>query len=238
MPAAAIPPAFTARERELVEALLAAYRDGAFPMADPDGEIRFYSPSPRAIIPLLPGPAGFHVPRTLRARVRSARFTVTADRAFVRVIRACAAPRRDEPCSWIDHRIIHAYTLLHRAGHAHSLEAWRTDTDAPAEAPRLVGGLYGVRIAGAFFGESMFCRPDLGGTDASKVCLVHLVAHLRRRGFRLLDTQFANPHMERFGLQEISRRRYLDLLADALDTPASWTPFTPAPADADDPSAP
>jgi len=216
-----------------VETLLAAYRLGYFPMANPDGrgsragEILWFNPDPRGIIPLegLSGSAtgGLHIPRRLRDRVRSGRFVITSDASFPEVIAACAQPRRDEPRSWIDDRIIHAYTALHEAGHAHSIEAW-----LPGPSGRvLVGGLYGVRIGAAFCAESKFSRPDLGGTDASKVCLVHLVLHLRRRGFTLLDTQFWNPHIAQFGCTEIPREEYLRRLAAAVDRPVSWGPFEP-----------
>ena len=201
-----------------IQALLGAYRRGLFPMADPrrPGSLDWYWPDPRGVIPLTEA-EGLHIPRRLRDRVRSGRFTITADAAFPAVIRACAGPRRDEPASWIDARIIDLYTGLHRAGHAHSLEAWL--------GAQLVGGFYGVHIGGAFFAESKFSRPALGGTDASKVCLAHLLAHLRRRGFTLLDVQFWNPHLEQFGCREIPRSRYIAALAAAVDLPVSWSRF-------------
>jgi len=173
---------------------------------------------------------------------------------------ACAQPRRQsgqiENLSWIDDRLTHAYAALHRAGHAHSIEAWLKPAtihhSAQSTIPRqsqqnhndqkpphisggaiLVGGLYGVHLGTAFFGESMFCRPALGGTDASKVCLVHLVAHLRRRAFQLLDTQFVNDHLVQFGCIEIPRDEYLARLERAVTTPASWTPFVSRSTDAD-----
>jgi leucyl/phenylalanyl-tRNA--protein transferase len=198
-----------------------------------------------------------HIPASLARRVRSRRFIITADRAFEHVINACAEERPQPdadadaaadaaPGTWINDWIINAYTALHHAGHAHSFEAWLEDEPtaalarepalsspaptprAPAPTLRLVGGLYGVHIAGAFFGESMFSRPHLGGSDASKVCLVHLVAHLRRLGCSLLDTQFANPHMARFGLVELDHDRYAAVLARALSAPARWSPPDPA----------
>jgi leucyl/phenylalanyl-tRNA--protein transferase len=204
-----------------VETLLKAYRAGLFPMADPDsGRIAWFNPDPRGIIPLEPG--GFHVPRSLARRVRSRRFEVRSDTAFERVIGACAEPRLDRPDTWIDERIVAAYTALFRAGHAHSVEAW---VSAPGAAPELVGGVYGVSIGGAFFAESMFCRPERGGTDASKVCLVHLVSHLRRRGYSLLDVQFWNPHIDQFGVIEIRRRDYLRRLEAATERDTVWEPF-------------
>jgi leucyl/phenylalanyl-tRNA--protein transferase len=138
------------------------------------------------------------------------------------VIEACAAPRRDE-ATWISAEIVDAYCALHEAGHAHSIEAWvREDGDE-----RLVGGLYGVSIGGMFAGESMFSRPDAGGTDASKVCLVHLVEHLVRRGYALLDTQFWNPHLDQFGCALVSRDEYHARLVRALRIDAAWLPFEP-----------
>jgi leucyl/phenylalanyl-tRNA---protein transferase len=195
--------------------LLSAYRRGWFPMADPlTGAIRWYHPDPRAILPL----ERFHVPASLGRELRRGRFDIRCDTAFEQVMRACAAPRPDEDLSWIDDRFIEAYTQLHRAGHAHSVEAWRDG--------RLVGGLYGVHVGGAFMGESMFSRPDLGGTNASKVCLVHLVGWLRHRGFLLLDTQFRTPHLDRFGCLEVSREQYLELLAEALAREVDWGCFS------------
>ncbi|MDY7109503.1 MAG: leucyl/phenylalanyl-tRNA--protein transferase [Planctomycetota bacterium] len=198
------------------ELLLWAYGRGIFPMADPiTGEMGWYSPDPRGIIPL----AGFRVPRTLARTVRQGRFDIRSDTAFEAVMRACARPRSRDDLPWIDERLIGAYVGLHRLGHAHSVEAWREGT--------LVGGLYGVQVGAAFFGESMFVFPNLGGTNASKICLVHLVGHLRRRGFILLDTQFINPHLEQFGCIEISRAEYLRRLADAIVRPVSWGRLEP-----------
>jgi leucyl/phenylalanyl-tRNA--protein transferase len=197
--------------------LLSAYRRGWFPMADPlTGLVRWYHPDPRAIFPL----EEFHVPDTLARELRRGRFEVRSDTAFERVMRACAEPRSDDDLTWIDDRMVEAYVGLFGAGHAHSVEAWRDG--------RLVGGLYGVHAGGAFMGESMFCRPDLGGTDASKVCLAHLVGWLRHRGFGLLDTQYATPHLERFGCREVPREEYLALLAGALARPAAWGAFDAA----------
>jgi len=193
--------------------LLAAYLQGIFPMADPDtGTIDWFSPDPRGIIPL---DEGFHVPRTVARLVRQARFEIVADRDFAGVMRACADPRPQEPETWIDERLVTAYCELHRRGFAHSVEAWRDG--------RLVGGLYGVHIGAAFFGESMFVRPGDGGSGASKVCLVHLVEHLRAVGGRLLDTQFTNPHLDRFGCREVPRAIYLRQLEDATRRPVDWT---------------
>jgi len=210
----------TAREQQIIEALVGAYRDACFPMAEPEsGEIAWYRPDPRAIIPL----DRFHVPDNLRRRVASGRFEITTDTAFGDVMRGCSTPRPGSEQTWIDDNLLDWYSLLHRAGYAHSIEAWR----GSGSSRRLVGGLYGVHIGGLFAGESMFSRPDIGGTDASKVCLVHLVRHMRRRGFALLDVQFRNPHLEQFGVLEIPHRRYQELIDAAVDLSVTWLPFDP-----------
>lgn len=199
--------------------LVWAYSHGIFPMAHSrSGPVDWYAPDPRAILPL----NSFHVPKSLGRRVRQNRFSVTVDRGFEQVIRACAEPRRGEPETWINNEIIEAFTQLHELGVAHSIEAWlpaaenRYDQDL-----RLAGGLYGVALGGAFFGESMFHR----ATDASKVCLVRLVEHLRHCGFTLLDIQFSNPHLVQFGLKEISRDQYTKLLRNALELPVRWDTY-------------
>jgi leucyl/phenylalanyl-tRNA--protein transferase len=181
--------------------LVGAYASGWFPMAT-DGEIRWYSPDPRGILPL----DGVHFPRRLARVARQGRFRIEIDRAFGDVIRACASDDRDpaDPGSWIDDEIIASYTALHEQGIAHSVETWLGD--------RLVGGLYGVALRGAFFGESMFHRE----TDASKVALVALVERLRARGYTLLDTQWVTPHLEQFGAIEIPRADYLRRLEQSL----------------------
>lgn len=165
---------------------------------DRRGTIGWFSPDPRAIIPL---DHRFHIPHGLRRTLKKQPFEITFDRAFPAVIRACAE-RRDG--TWISPGIIRAYTALHRLGHAHSVETWRQG--------ELAGGLYGVHIGGAFFGESMFHR----ATDASKVALVALVERLRQRGFVLLDTQWQTPHLRQFGAVEISRQEYLRILEQAI----------------------
>ena len=177
------------------------------------GQVAWFSPDPRGVLPL----DGFHVPRSLRKRVRRGDYRVTFDEAFDAVIHQCAAPRAYERQTWINDDIIAAFGQLHRAGLAHSVEAWQDDAEGDAP-PRLVGGLYGVALAGAFFGESMFSR----ATDASKVCLVHLVNHLRERGFVLLDTQFFNSHLMQFGVEEIRRDEFLDRLEHALTLDVRW----------------
>jgi leucyl/phenylalanyl-tRNA--protein transferase len=180
--------------------LISAYSQGLFPMAmeEEDGAIGWFSPDPRGIIPL----DTFHVPSRLARVVRSGRFEVRVDTAFEAVMRACAADREDG--TWISDEIVESYVALFDRGIAHSVETWRDDA--------LVGGLYGVHLGGAFFGESMFHTE----TDASKVALVALVERLRAQDFRLLDTQWLTPHLARFGGIEIPRDEYLARLADAL----------------------
>ncbi len=219
---------------QVIAEILAAYRKGFFPMADVrTHEITWHNPEIRGVMPLDPGPEGFHVPRSLRQRVRSGRFRITCDRAFAATIVGCADPRRQG--AWIDETIVRTYRLLHDAGYAHSIEAWLPDE---AGEERLVGGLYGVALGGAFFGESMFSRPDWGGTDASKVCLVHLVAHLRRRGYTLLDTQMWNWHLEQFGCREVEREAFLTMLKPAAGRRSvTWGEFVALPTDADEPAA-
>lgn len=186
--------------------LLRAYAMGIFPMSDgrDDPEIHWIDPRRRGVLPL----DGFHISRSLAKRIRSGRFRATADTDFETVVEACAA--RDE--TWISHRIHRLYAQLHRMGLAHSIEIW--------EGTALVGGVYGVTLGAAFFGESMFSR----ATDASKVALAHAVHRLRAGGFRLFDTQFLTPHLASLGGQEIPRAEYHRLLADALDHSATFTP--------------
>ena len=184
------------------ELLVSAYTSGWFPMAVDDGEIHWYSPDPRGIIPL----ESFHVPSRLGRVIRAGAFQIELNRAFDAVIRACAETDRrdDDPGTWIDREIIDSYVELHRLGFAHSVEAWQDG--------RLVGGLYGVALGGAFFGESMFHSK----TDGSKVALAALVEHLRARGFLLLDIQWVTPHLEQFGAVEIPRPTYLEMLEEAI----------------------
>ena len=193
------------------EILLRAYAEGLFPMAERRGDPTLYwvSPEKRGVIPL----EAFHVPHRLARTVRSGRFSVTADHAFRDVMLACSAPAPGREESWINAEILRLYTALHVGGHAHSIECWQDGA--------LVGGLYGVRLGGAFFGESMFSRER----DASKVALVHLVDALKRGGFTLLDTQFITSHLARFGAIEIPRQQYLAKLHDALNREALWPYF-------------
>jgi leucyl/phenylalanyl-tRNA--protein transferase len=183
--------------------LVSAYASGWFPMAVDEGDIRWYSPDPRGVIPL----DAFHVPSRLARVIRSGRFRVEIDHDFEGVMRACAEVERGERDggTWIDRDILESYCALHTAGLAHSVETWQEDA--------LVGGLYGVALGGAFFGESMFHR----ATDASKVALAALVERLRTRDFRLLDVQWVTEHLRQFGAVEIPRRQYLRQLAEALE---------------------
>ena len=179
--------------------LLQAYASGWFPMAvdDPAGEgIEWFSPDPRGILPL----ERFHVSKRLERVVRQGKFDVAIDRAFADVMQACAG--RDE--TWINQEILESYRELHRLGFAHSVECWLDG--------ELVGGLYGVSLRGAFFGESMFHRV----TDASKVALHALVSRLKERRYALLDVQWVTPHLVQFGAVEVSRRRYLQMLRYAM----------------------
>lgn len=188
--------------------LLRAYAYGVFPMAESrdDPQLYWIDPEARGVLPL----DRFHVPRRLKRTVRQGIFDVRIDTAFREVMLGCAeaAPGRDG--TWINTRILELYTELHERRNAHSVECWREG--------KLVGGLYGVSIGAAFFGESMFSRE----TDASKVALVHLVARLIRGGYKLLDTQFVTAHLAQFGAREISREAYRDKLARAIATGADF----------------
>ena len=191
-----------AREIELTpELLLRAYSVGIFPMAQSaeDERLAWFDPDPRGIIPL----DRFHLSRRMARTVRTTPFTVTANAAFTQVIDGCAEATRDRPSTWINTGIRRLCLELHRMGHAHSVEVWNGN--------ELVGGLYGVSLRAAFFGESMFSR----ARDASKIALVHLVARLRYGGFTLLDTQFVTEHLGQFGAIEIPRSDYRLRLADS-----------------------
>lgn len=190
--------------------LLKAYASGVFPMAESasDPEVFWVRPETRGIIPF----DGFHVPHSLAKTIRQGHFEIRFDSDFEAVIDACAERRAGRLSTWINAPIREAYTHLHRIGNAHSVEAWRDD--------ELVGGLYGVSLGRAFFGESMFSRE----TDASKVCLVHLVQRLKERGFLLLDTQFTTDHLKRFGAVDVPRDKYEKMLAKALIGEATFMP--------------
>lgn len=190
------------------EIMLRAYAAGIFPMAEAaeDPNLFWVEPEQRGVIPL----DRFHLPSRLARTIRSDRFEIRIDTAFEAVIEACAEVQDDRPETWISGRIREIFGELFRLGHVHTVECWREG--------RLVGGLYGMSLGAAFFGESMFHRE----TDASKVALVHLVARLRRGGYRLLDAQFQTAHLAQFGTQEVPRAAYQILLEQALAMPGNW----------------
>jgi leucyl/phenylalanyl-tRNA--protein transferase len=190
------------------EILLRAYAVGLFPMAErrDDPTLYWIDPEKRGILPL----EKFHIPRRLRRTVRRDVFDVRFNTNFHGVIHACAAPSKGRVESWINDEIIALYTDLHELGRAHCVEAWLDG--------RLVGGLYGVALGAAFFGESMFSTER----DASKVALVHLVGRLRKGGFKLLDTQFVTEHLTQFGVVELQRSGFRQMLSTALDSSATF----------------
>ena len=190
-----------------VDLLVSAYASGWFPMAVGGGDIRWFSPDPRGIIPL----DTFHVSSRLARVVRRGSFRIEINRDFPAVIRACAEAERDDEDAgtWIDQAIFDSYCAMHQAGYAHSVEAWRDG--------KLAGGLYGVALGGAFFGESMFSTE----TDASKVALIYLAARLIHGGFTLLDTQFVTDHLRQFGAVEVRRPEFQKLLGIALQAHCS-----------------
>jgi leucyl/phenylalanyl-tRNA---protein transferase len=185
------------------ELLINAYAQGIFPMADELGRISWYAPDPRAILEH----QNLHVSRSLRATIRKGIYVIRTDTAFEMVMRCCA----DREETWINEEFIKSYTYLHYVDLAHSIEAWKEGM--------LVGGLYGVALGGAFMGESMFSS----ATDASKVCLVALVEHLKARGYVLHDTQFLTPHLATLGVMEIPRRVYEKRLKGALRLRCTWS---------------
>ncbi|MCO5730594.1 leucyl/phenylalanyl-tRNA--protein transferase [Rhizobium sp. SSA_523] len=187
------------------DVLLRAYSIGLFPMADSadDPEIFWVEPEIRGVLPL----DDFHVSKSLRKVIRKSPFDIRVNTCFEAVMRGCAAETEDRPSTWINSTICQLYTDLHRMGHAHSVEAFEQD--------QLVGGLYGVSLGAAFFGESMFSRR----TNASKICLVHLVERLNANGFRLLDTQFTTEHLKTFGAIDVPKSDYLVLLKAATESP-------------------
>lgn len=188
--------------------LLRAYAAGIFPMAEAaeSHEIFWVDPEERGILPL----DGFHLSHRLRRTVRAGQFEIRCDADFPGVMSGCAEATAMRPKTWINDELVRLYCDLFHRGHAHSVEAWQQGN--------LVGGLYGVALGGAYFGESMFSRT----TDASKVALAHLVARLRRGGFLLLDIQFVTPHLKQFGALSVSRYTYRRLLTGALEQPARW----------------
>jgi leucyl/phenylalanyl-tRNA---protein transferase len=194
------------------QVLLKAYSAGIFPMAESadDPALYWIEPEERGVIPL----QGFHISKSLRKSVRQRKFEIRIDSAFDEVIKLCAEKTDNRDLTWINHRIYKLYNQLHKMGCCHSVEAWQDG--------KLVGGLYGVRLGAAFFGESMFSR----ATDASKVALVHLVARLNFGGFKLLDAQFQNPHIAQFGTYTVKKEEYRPVLEAALDDEADFNAFT------------
>lgn len=188
--------------------LLSAYAQGLFPMAErrDDPTLYWVSPEKRGVMPL----DAFHVPKRLARTMRDGRYRFTTDYAFADVMQACAAPAPGREQTWINDEILRLYAALHAGGHAHSVECWHKD--------ELAGGLYGVSLGAAFFGESMFSRIR----DASKMALVELAGILRRGGFTLLDTQFLTTHLAQFGAYEIPREEYLVRLHAAITRQAVW----------------
>ena len=198
--------------------LLKAYASGIFPMAETAEDTALYwiEPDERGIIPL----RGLRISHSLRKQVRKQTYEIRIDTAFPEVIEACAAKTKNRKSTWINERIRKLYNQLHKMDHCHSVECWKDG--------KLVGGLYGVKIGAAFFGESMFSR----ATDASKVALVHLVARLNAGGFQLLDAQFMNPHLKTLGAIVISKADYRELLPSAIEASADFRKFS----EDDDPS--
>jgi leucyl/phenylalanyl-tRNA--protein transferase len=193
------------------ESLLAAYAGGAFPMADVDtGVVEYFTCDPRCVIPL----DAFRLPHTSQRAIRASLLRMRADTAFEQVMRGCMLPRPGQERTWISESMVAAYCVLHELGFAHSVEAWLDD--------KLVGGLYGVAIGGAFFGESMFVLRNAGAGNASKACLHWLVTHLKSKQFTLLDSQYSNPLVLSFGGVEIPASQYEAQLAAATDLDVSF----------------
>lgn len=192
------------------ETVVAAYMNGFFPMGEEDGTVHWITSDPRFLLPI----GGLHVPRSLARFERRRPFEIRFDTQFRRVMEFCAQDRSLENRSWILPRMIDVYSELHRQGLAHSVEAWLGGV--------LVGGLYGVAIGGAFFGESMFTRRDLGGGNASKICLLELDRKLLAAGFQLLDSQEANDHMLQFGGFEVDFEDYQSRLQAAMQVQCEW----------------
>lgn len=196
------------------------WQEAGAPVREDEGDNRhsvaeWVQPTIRGLLPL---DERFHVPSSLARRVRSGRFEVTCDRAFTEVIRACAQCAPGRETTWLNEDIIALFEMFHAEGHAHSVEAWRTESGRRM----LVGGLYGVALGRVFAGEAMFSFPKFGGTDASKVCLVQLVRNLRAMGFIALDAQMANPHLQQFGLYTISAEEYQRLLKEEARKRVAW----------------
>ena len=184
------------------ETILKAYSLGVFPMSESfnDPNIYWINPKKRGVIPI----NSFKISRNLKKEIKRNKYKVTINKSFYKVITNCAKKTKNRPTTWINKEIIKLYSNLHEIGHAHSVEAWFKD--------KLVGGLYGVSLGSAFFGESMFSTMS----NASKICLIYLIANLKTKGFILLDTQFVNPHLKKLGAIEIPRKKYLKMLGNAL----------------------
>ena len=184
------------------ETILKSYSLGIFPMSESfdDPNIYWINPKKRGVIPI----NDFKISKNLKKEIKKKKFLITINKNFNAVIKNCAKKTKNRPSTWINKEIIKLYSNLHKIGHAHSIEAWQKN--------RLVGGLYGVSLGSAFFGESMFSIVS----NSSKVCLVYLLANLKIKGFRLLDTQFINPHLKKLGAIEIPRKKYLKMLGNSL----------------------
>ena len=190
------------------ETILKSYSLGVFPMSESfdDPNIYWINPKKRGVIPI----NDFKISKNLKKEIKKKKFLITINKNFNTVIKNCAKKTKNRPSTWINKEIIKLYSNLHKIGHAHSIEAWQKN--------RLVGGLYGVSLGSAFFGESMFSIVS----NSSKVCLVYLLANLKIKGFRLLDTQFINPHLKKLGAIEISRKKYLKMLGNSLKKNANF----------------
>tara|TARA_Y100000815_G_scaffold273783_1_gene305956 strand:+ start:1191 stop:1838 length:648 start_codon:yes stop_codon:yes gene_type:complete len=184
------------------QTILKGYSLGIFPMSESfdDPKIYWINPKKRGIIPI----KDFKISKNLKKEIKKNKFKITINKNFNKVITNCAKKTKNRPKTWINKKIIDSYSNLHEIGHAHSIEAWFQN--------KLVGGLYGVSLGSAFFGESMFSTMS----NASKICLVYLIANLNKKGFTLLDTQFVNPYLKKLGAIEISRKKYLKILGNSL----------------------
>jgi len=197
------------------EIILKGYSLGIFPMSESfdDPKIYWINPKKRGVIPI----KDFKISKNLKKEIKKKKFKITINKSFNEVITNCAKKTKNRPKTWINKKIIVSYSNLHKIGHAHSIEAWFQN--------KLVGGLYGVSLGSAFFGESMFSIMS----NASKICLVYLIANLKLKGFTLLDTQFINPYLKKLGAIEISRKKYLEILGNSLKKNIDFNKKTPQP---------
>ena len=197
------------------QTILKGYSLGIFPMSESfdDPKIYWINPKKRGIIPI----KDFKISKSLKKEIKKNKFKITINKNFNKVITNCAKKTKNRPKTWINKKIIVSYSNLHKIGHAHSIEAWFQN--------KLVGGLYGVSLGSAFFGESMFSIMS----NASKICLVYLIANLKLKGFTLLDTQFINPYLKKLGAIEISRKKYLEILGNSLKKNIDFNKKTPQP---------